>query len=57
MPVGYEGERADLAEPAPAPAGDDRPIARLRPGSDLHAKVLEKLLERLRMSERAMSGE
>ncbi len=35
--------------------GDQRPVARLRPGSDLHARVLTHLRDRIKMSERAMS--
>lgn len=38
-----------------APEPQTRPIDRLKPESDLHAKVLERLKDRLEFSERAMS--
>lgn len=39
-----------------APGGDAAPIDRLRPGSELHEKVLTRLMDRVRMSQRHMSS-
>lgn len=49
----YAGEFSDEVSSVGLP--DERPIDRLKPGSELHARVLDWLLKRLEDSEREMS--
>ena len=50
-----EANRAASAPGENQPPADGNPVSRLSPGSPLHAKVLEKLVERLKSSEDKMS--
>jgi hypothetical protein len=45
-----------IAPAGGAPQQGERPIDRLRPGSDLHQKVLQKLMDMRKLSERHMGG-
>lgn len=65
MPVDYVGVSEHPEEPADnapdlvgvdEPKKADAPIDRLKPGGDLHQRVLDKLLEMIRMSSNKMNG-
>ena len=43
-----EANQVDVAPGASEPPADGNPVSKLAPGSALHAKVLQKLVERLK---------